>query len=362
MNDEVKDFIVGEIKGVSTDDIVVAKEKPKIRNIKEKKYNLVYMTTNLINGKTYIGVHTTNSLNDGYIGNGIYKQINADNARVRVPFVRAVTKYGYENFKREILYEFGNKELAYWWESYLVDDDFIKRSDNYNAVTGGRYGGGIKRHSSESKKRMSFSQVGKKLTEEHKRNISIGNLGRKMNEEAKIKIGNVHRGKKLTDKQKKQISESQKGRKQSEETKKKRADANRGKKRSAEHCKRASDRMKGKVLSEETKKKLSVLLTGRKHSPEAKAKISLAGKGRQYPTISKPVLCVTTGEFFRTTFEAAEHFVTSRKDIANCAKGERKYAGKLKDGTRLTWKYTNSIKEPTSDERSILQQKQGEIQ
>jgi hypothetical protein len=34
-------------------------------------YIYTYQTKNLINGKTYVGVHTTNRLNDGYIGCGI---------------------------------------------------------------------------------------------------------------------------------------------------------------------------------------------------------------------------------------------------------------------------------------------------
>ncbi|ADG36130.1 putative truncated Seg-like homing endonuclease [Acinetobacter phage Acj61] len=33
-------------------------------------YNFTYLTTNLINGKMYYGVHSTKNINDGYIGSG----------------------------------------------------------------------------------------------------------------------------------------------------------------------------------------------------------------------------------------------------------------------------------------------------
>lgn len=48
-------------------------------------YHIVYETTNLINGKIYRGVHSTNNINDGYLGSGI-------------KFGRALKKYGKSNF------------------------------------------------------------------------------------------------------------------------------------------------------------------------------------------------------------------------------------------------------------------------
>ena len=35
-----------------------------------KKYNYIYIITNIVNGKIYIGKHSTDDLNDGYLGSG----------------------------------------------------------------------------------------------------------------------------------------------------------------------------------------------------------------------------------------------------------------------------------------------------
>lgn len=89
-----------------------------------KKYHIVYKTTNKINGKFYIGLHSTNNLNDNYLGSGwILKD--------------AIKKYGKENFVKEILFIYDSRQLAMKKEAELVNEDFIKDNNNYNLTLGG---------------------------------------------------------------------------------------------------------------------------------------------------------------------------------------------------------------------------------
>ena len=91
---------------------------------KSKKYHYIYKITNNINGKYYIGVHSTDDLHDGYFGSG-----NA----IKV----AIKKYGKENFTKEIL-EFVNSEKEkYQRERELVTEDIVNDPQSYNMTIGG---------------------------------------------------------------------------------------------------------------------------------------------------------------------------------------------------------------------------------
>lgn len=89
-----------------------------------KKYYIVYRTTNTLNGRIYIGFHSTNNLDDGYLGSG--KLIKA-----------AIKKYGRGNFTREILFIFDNRDDAEAKERELVNYAFIAEDTNYNLSIGG---------------------------------------------------------------------------------------------------------------------------------------------------------------------------------------------------------------------------------
>jgi len=107
--------------------------------MKFKMKYIVYCTTNLVNNKTYIGVHQTEDPNkfDGYIGCGVKITMPSTYMNPKTAFQAAVKKYGIKNFKRITLYVFDKAEDAYNKEKEIVDETFIKQDSNYNLILGG---------------------------------------------------------------------------------------------------------------------------------------------------------------------------------------------------------------------------------
>lgn len=107
-------------------------------------YFTIYKTTNLINGKYYIGMHKTDDLDDGYLGSGYLLR-------------RAIKKHGKEKFQKEILFVFDNKEDMISKEVELITEEDRKSKLCYNIAQGGSGGNRfynrdpdfVKNHSSE---------------------------------------------------------------------------------------------------------------------------------------------------------------------------------------------------------------------
>ena len=68
----------------------------------------IYEITNKINGKKYIGKHSTNNLNDKYMGSGNI-------------LIEAIKKYGIENFSKTILCVCSNEAEAYEVEKKEIE-------------------------------------------------------------------------------------------------------------------------------------------------------------------------------------------------------------------------------------------------
>lgn len=153
----------------------------------------IYTHTNMTNGKIYVGL--TSMIPEERWRNGKrYKE--------GTHFRNAIDKYGWDNFEHKIIKENLTKDEASYWEQYYISFyNSMDRQYGYNMSSGGEHGGhpqtaearrkisengfhqGMKNktHSDSTKKKMSESRTGKKLSDESKdkiRKAALNNTGR----------------------------------------------------------------------------------------------------------------------------------------------------------------------------------------
>ena len=307
-------------------------------NIPENAYGFIYVTTNNINGKKYLGQKKidANGKWKKYLGSGL-------------AFKKALEKYGKENFCREIIdIGYSPEELNELEEKYTKDLNCIEDRNYYNLVLGGGTVTGLKfsettiqrlrelnsgennyfygkrlfgeengfygkNHTEESRKRMSQSHIGKTPW-----NKGINAI---YSEDALLKMSIAKKGKPLSESHRQAIAKAQAG---------------------------ENHPMYGKHHSEETKRILREKATGKKASEETRRKMSEAQKARfknnpgsiKRPT--KSVICLNTGKIFTSVKEAAEFYnIANPVSISLVCNGKRKTGGKSKSGEKLKWAYYN---------------------
>jgi group I intron endonuclease len=177
-------------------------------------FGTIYCTTNLVNGKKYIGQHKNSARNKNYIGSGKF-------------FQKSVNKYGIENFQKEILQYCVDKEDLNESEIYWIDYFGAVKSDLfYNVAPGGvAFNKGIQ-HTEESCLKMSLLKKGRKPTEESIAKMKRTKEIRKhtydfsISEETKKKISKTltgrvgaTKGRKFSDEHRRKLSESHLGKK-----------------------------------------------------------------------------------------------------------------------------------------------------
>ena len=183
-----------------------------------KAYNYIYLIKNNINQKIYIGKHTTDNLDDGYMGSGILIK-------------KAITKYGIENFTKWYLAFCDSEEKLNWLECFYIKK-YNAKECGYNLSDGGE---GMLNPKSEIREKLSNAHKGEK---------------------------NPNFGKPRSDETKRKISATKKG------------------KHNHKDHKGENNPFYGKEHSEETKHKISVAMKGKTPSEETKHKISVAKKGK----------------------------------------------------------------------------------
>lgn len=228
-------------------------------------YGYIYETTNLINGKKYIGKHKSEKFDSSYLGSGV---------RLK----KALNKYGKENFNVKVIeiietnqYDLDLEEM--YWIKYF---NAIKSRNYYNNSAGGKEEGwngyhlaikekgGIPQETILKQKNAAKDRVwiNKNNIDKHIKKIELQkylNNGWKKGRSYGIPLkGEKHflYGKKMSAESRKKISQSHKGK----------IPWNKGKHNvySEETLERLRKSHKGKILSDETKRKQSEALKGEK--------------------------------------------------------------------------------------------------
>jgi group I intron endonuclease len=162
-----------------------------------EKASGVYCIENIINGMKYIGK-----------GTDVIKRMLDKHQNCRY-LVRAIEKYGEENFKRYII-EYCDVEKISEMEIFYIKEWETKIPNGYNLTDGGEGSHGWhatdetrknmsenrkgRHHSQETKDKMSISRKKVIMTEERKANISKGKKGKKRSLEAIKASSDARRG------------------------------------------------------------------------------------------------------------------------------------------------------------------------
>jgi hypothetical protein len=291
-----------------------------------KKYGVLYMITNKINNKVYIGV-TKKNFNGRYsaTGKGIERVFNyyigneKRNSYINVHLVSSIMKYGYEAF--EIVEEFDvaySEEELYEKEKFWIQYyDSTNYKNGYNRTIGGE---------------VSFALKG----EEHPLYNSITyycEICGKTNTQNKAKYNRSkhhfcsqeckYKGESLFYSGENKINYSRKP-------------------VNCAYCKKTLKRCQSTIKQHNycnrycQKEHYKEINLGEKNPNYGKGqKIIGSNNGR-----ARKVICLTTNEVFDCMLDGAEKYGIKYNSyiVANCT-GQQKSAGKLADGTPLVWQY-----------------------
>lgn len=98
-----------------------------MRAASRRKFHVIYKTICTSTGRFYVGMHSTDNLDDSYLGSGVF-------------LWRSIKKYGPENHRREILEHLPDRESLRLREEKIVDEKFLNDPMCMNLMRGGNGG------------------------------------------------------------------------------------------------------------------------------------------------------------------------------------------------------------------------------
>lgn len=227
------------------------------------------------NGKVYIGI--TGQKPEKRWQNGSGHKRNKH-------LYSAIRKYGWENFKHEIICQapMNAAQAGAVEKSFTALYDSANPDKGYNHSAGGECGALGVRRSAETCRKLSESHKGKTPWNKWKKGQISPNKGKHLSPETR-----------------RRLSEARKG---------------------------ANHPNYGRHLSAETRRKTSEASKGKHRSPEARRKMSESHKGKA-PSNQKAVICVETGILYSSGTEAAKSIGVTQASISCVLRGVTKTSG-----------------------------------
>lgn len=258
-----------------------------------KMYGFIYITTNHINGKQYIGQRKYDKQNKwkDYLGSGIILS-------------KAIDKYGIENFSKEIIEECNSKKELNEREKYWITYYNAVNSEHfYNIASGGDGGNTLAGYTDEEleihSKKLSNALKGVinqgANNPRAKQVICLNNMKVFNTTVEAGKYGNV-------------------------------CDV------TIQSC------CKGITHTAGTDPITGERLQWEYYYPGKEYKLKIIKKKNNHPNIRK-IICYTTKEIFDSAKEASKKYNISESGIYSCCNFKYSTYGTLSDGTRLQWFY-----------------------
>ena len=153
------------------------------------------------NGKKYYGITSKNNPSERWGNNG-------DNYKRHPYFYNAIKKYGWNNFKHEIIFDnLTENEAKLLEQLYITLYSTNVKENGYNMTLGGEGSLGYK-HTKEAKDKMRKAHKGKVLSEEHKKHIGESSKTKWQNIDFRDKVLNSRKGYKHAESTKRAIGKS----------------------------------------------------------------------------------------------------------------------------------------------------------